>query len=71
MSLQSNIEDLKEGMVKFIKIQQKQNERLEEQRCLDQERSEKQNQRFEKMFELLAFEKEKYNANCFFLGIQW
>ena len=45
------MEDFKEAMMEFIKIQ---NERLERQRRLDQEPYKKQNEQLEKMFGLLV-----------------
>ena len=48
--------------MEFIKIQ---NECLEKQRRVDQQRYEKQNERLEKMFELLVLKKEQVNTNSF------
>ena len=56
------MEDLKEAMLEFMNIQ---NKRLEEQRRLEQERSEKQNERFKKMSKLLVLKKEQGNTNSF------
>lgn len=54
------MEDLKETILELMRITQKQKERLDEQR-LDQESSEKQNERFEKTFGLLRVKKRKMN----------
>ena len=54
------MEDFKEAIMEFMKIQ---NAHLEKQRRLGQERYEKQNERFKKVFELLVLKKEQDNAN--------
>ena len=56
------MEDFKEAMMEFVKIQ---NECLEQQQRLDQECYERQNKRLEKIFELLVMKKEQGSPKSF------